>query len=212
MPDWSIYPDVEHVREWLTARRGLTLSLDLESTYQGQIMCLAMWPVEDALADQGICIPFYRKGGERYWPMAADLEVKRLLFGMLKDRDWPKIGQNFIGFDAPLIKKVWDITVEGIIADLMVAHWQIMPEMPHGLAFISSMFTDLPPYKIEVHEVASEEKDDVDKWENVLQYEDRPLRVYCMEDTFVPAVTWPILERIMSDASTLELPNLSLAA
>lgn len=194
----SLFPDVDYVLGWLDHYKGQLLALDIESTYQGQIMCLGMWPVETALEDEGLCVPFWSRGGIKYWNALDELRVKQAVFGMLTDADWPKVGQNFVGFDVPRMKQAWGVDTVGVIGDTMVAHWCCMPELPHGLAFLSSIFTDLSPYKAEVHTNESE-KDDVDKWEAVLDYDDRNLREYCCHgDCFATAVTWRGLREMMA--------------
>jgi hypothetical protein len=197
MPDYSIFPTTGVVLEWLAQHRGQTLSIDIESTYQGQIMCLGIWPVDTALTDEGICIPFCKKGGEKYWNIHHELAVKQAVFAMLSNPTWPKIGQNFAGFDVPMMQKAWGVQTRGVLGDTMIAHWCCMPELPHGLAFLSSIFTDLSPFKREVHTNESE-KDDVDKWSAVQDYDDRNLREYCLLDTFATALTWTALVEIMA--------------
>lgn len=198
MPEHSMFPDVDTVLDWLAARRHLTLSLDIESTYFDEIMCLGIWPVETALEDEGLCVPFLKQGRGKYWGSGLDeLRIKQAVFEMLTDASWPKIGQNFVGFDVPMMQKVWGVTTQGVIGDTMIAHWTVMPELPHGLAYLSSIFTDLSPYKVEVHSNESE-KDDVDKWEAVGDYDDRNLREYCLLDTFATAMAWRALVEMMA--------------
>lgn len=197
MPHYTMFPTVDGVLEWLARYQGCTLSLDIESTYHGQIMCLGMWPVDTALEDEGLCVPFYSRGSVKYWNGLDELRVKQAVFGMLSDASWPKVGQNFVGFDVPRMKQAWGVDTQGVIGDTMVAHWCCMPELPHGLAFLSSIFTDLSPYKAEVH-TNETEKDDVDKWERVEEYDDRNLREYCLLDCFATAMAWRALEEMMA--------------
>jgi DNA polymerase I len=198
MPTDMLFPTVPTVVNWLEAHRGHTLSVDIECTYHGQIMCVGLWCVDEDLEDQGVCIPFYSKGGTRYWNNLDELRVKEALFGMLKDVSWPKIGQNFVGFDVSKMEEAWGVKTLGVVGDTMLAHWCVMPELPHGLAFLSSIFTDLSPYKLEVHTNESE-KDDVDKWESVQEYDDRNLREYCQQDTFATSRTWHSLVAMMDE-------------
>lgn len=199
MPHWSIFPTFSDVRAWLEAHYRATLSFDLESTYQGDVMCMGLWPVDNWLDEQGICIPLLKQGGKPYWDNQLDrLRVMDMIFTMLRDPHWAKVGQNVAGFDIPLMRKAWGIETQGLLGDTMIAHSLVMPELPHSLAFLSSIFTDLSPYKIEVHETSTEEKDDTDKWENIQHYDDYKLREYCLLDTFATAGSWVHLERMMS--------------
>lgn len=197
MPHYAIFPTAQCVIDWLAAHKGHTLSLDIESTYFDQIMCLGIWSVDTALEDEGICVPFFSRGGVKYWNTLDELRVKEAVFSMLADATWPKVGQNFVGFDVPMMRKVWGVETRGVIGDTMVAHWSVMPELLHGLAFLSSIFTDLSPYKVEVHSNETE-KDDTDKWQAVQDYDDRNLREYCLLDTFATALAWIALVRMMA--------------
>lgn len=198
MPDWAIFPDCDRILHWLNEFRGQTLSLDLESTYHEQIMCMGLWPVDDDLETQGICIPFRKRGLHDYWDSQHDrMRVMDAVFTMLQDANWGKVGQNIAGFDIPLMERAWGIRTRGLVGDTMVAHSLCMPELPHGLAFLSSMFTDLGPFKRDVHTNESE-KDDTNKWEMVQEYDDRNLRSYCLLDTFSTSRVWKALERMMA--------------
>ena len=196
MPTWAITPDAKTILDWLAAHKGQTLSLDLESTYRDEVMCMGLWPVDRACTEQGLCIPFRKQYGKDYWDSQHDrLRVVCAVFDMLRDPAWPKIGQNIAGFDIPLMKRVWDIETRGLLGDTMVMHSLVMPELPHGLAFLSSIFTDLGAFKRDVHTNESE-KDDVNKWEAVQDYADDNLRTYCLLDCFATALTWTALERM----------------
>lgn len=201
MPEWATFPTAQNVREWLHNYEGETLACDLEATFMGQIMCLGLWPVDDYLTDQGLCIPFLNQGGGPYWTPVEGMEVKSLVHKFLGDAEWPKVWQNGVGFDIPLLREAWGLEVRGTIGDTMVAHHLVMPELPHGLAFLSSIFTDMGPYKIEVHATTAEAKDDLLKFEDVLRYPERPLREYCLKDCFATAAAWVALAEMMEPAA-----------
>ncbi len=196
-PQWSTHPNLNQVLWWLGEHQEDTLALDLETTYSGIIMCCGLWSVERALDDQGICIPFYSQGTQKYWNTIDELKIKEALFGAIKRNRI--IGQNAAGFDVPMMKKNWGIDYVKLYADTMVAHSLVMPELPHGLAFMSSMFTDLSPYKYEFGE-SKEQKDDVDKWERVQDMPDMELRIYNLLDCFATALVWQALEPMMEAA------------
>lgn len=196
MPEWSIFPALHDVEKFMERWRGQLLSCDFESTFQGKVMCLGMWPVEEIWEEQGLCVPFAVRGGGPYWNPGEEVAVKQLVFGMLQDETWPKVGQNWVGFDEQLAKSAWGITVRGTIGDCMVAHHLVMPELPHSLAFQSSICTDLGPYKLEVHE--TEEKDDSNKFENITDYDERKLRTYCLEDCIAGGAAWRDLREAMA--------------
>ena len=106
MPEWSVYPTPGHVRWWLDCHVGHTLSLDLEVTFYDKIMCMGMWCVdcfygycndaqresngEDLAAEQGICVPFHKKGGGAYWNKIEELKVKGWIIEMLTHPHRPR--------------------------------------------------------------------------------------------------------------------------
>lgn len=193
-PRWSTHPDADDVHRWLKEHEHCALCLDLETTYSGQIMCCGLWCVEHALTSQGICIPFFSKGMQKYWNPLDELKVKGSLFHALKTQR--VVGQNIVGFDIPMMRKAWGLVIKAY-GDTMVAHSLCMPELPHGLAFLSSVFTDLPPYKKEFGD-SKAEKDDVDKWERIQDSDDLDLRIYNLLDVFATAVTWEALVEMMA--------------
>lgn len=193
-PRWATHPTEPDVAGWLNEFQDCTLCLDLETTYSGQIMCLGLWPIEYALEAQGICIPFFSKGMQKYWNPVDELKVKGSLFHVLKRAR--VVGQNIAGFDAPMMRKAWGLSIEPY-GDTMIAHSLCMPELPHGLAFLSSVFTDLSPYKKEFGD-SKAEKDDVDKWERIQDSDDLELRVYNLLDVFATAVVWQALVEMMA--------------
>ena len=118
-----------------------------------------------------------------------------------------KIGQNTVGYDTgyppfnerSLIKEAWDIDVQGLIGDTMVAHHLCFSELRHGLAFQSSIVTDLSPYKEELWDQDQEEDDDdAADWARILDLPDERVRKYNLKDCFAQAVCWNTLVEEMA--------------
>ena len=194
--DWMIWPTRGDFELWQLRNWGKPLALDFETTYRGHILCLGMWPVENYLEDDGICIPFHSKGLVKYWKPEDELLVRAQCKNIIEQ--WPIIGHNWAGFDAQRAKDNWDAETGNLVLDTMVAHHLVMPELRHGLAFVSSLVTDLGPYKVEVHEgQQAAEEDDFDKWQNVERYDDYDLRWYCLCDTFATAAAYTPLTDAM---------------
>lgn len=194
--EWQWKPGAWDATGWLRGvGQEFGVVVDIEATFQDDIVCVGLWPLRGACV--GICIPFRTKGGGFYWHEPDASEVKGALIALLEDARVPKVGQNFVGFDAPLLKRAWGVEVRGVLGDTMVGHHLVWPELPHSLAFLSSMFTDLGAYKRAVHQ--GDEKDDVQKsFSRIFDYEDKALRCYCLEDTFATKHAWLALEAEMA--------------
>ena len=186
----TLFPNFVQVCAFMEKWRGRPLAADFESTYFDEVMCLGLWPLENCYEEDGLNIPFLLQGGVPYWSDPAEaLHVRRLISEFLGAAWWPKIGQNWVGFDELLAHRAFGVRCQGCLLDTMVAHHLVMPELPHGLAFLSSVFTDLGPYKREVHEAAQDEKDDVLKFANVLNYDSLELYHYCVLDAFATSAS-----------------------
>jgi len=90
-----------------------------------------------------ICIPL-KHGLNNYWTNSDELYVWSILYKLFHSEAL-KIAQNItfdLTFLAPFIGEPsppW--------YDLMVAHHTIDPELPHDLAYMTSIYTDIPYYK-----------------------------------------------------------------
>ncbi len=179
-------------------------SIDFEATVDRQIVCLGIWSTRSPTTHKGLCIPFLSQGGVRYWPS----DVEQVVFGIcaqfFTNPLYLKIGQNTVGYDTgyppfnqrSLIKQAWGIDVQGILGDTMAAHHTCFSELRHSLSFLSSVATDLSPYKTELWEDdnADEEEDDADDWTRILDRPDEKVRKYNLKDAFAQAIVWNGLE------------------
>ena len=64
----------------------------------------------------------------------------------LLDAPIPKITQNGI-YDCTLLADKWGVQVRGAVYDTMIMHHLLYSELPHSLAFLSSVYTDEPFFK-----------------------------------------------------------------
>lgn len=219
--EWQWRPDVTRV-EWYFERMlrlgsyfdPLQLdpgpwSIDFEATLNREIVCLGIWSCHDPARHRGLCIPFLGRGGVRYWSPSDELRIMGMVRDFFTDPLLPKIGQNTVGYDTgyppfntrALIKTAWGIDVQGIAGDTMVAHHTCFAELRHGLGFLTSVATDLGPYKEELWENSDEqdeEDDDEKDWTRILERPDEKVRKYNLKDAFGQAFVWNGLELEMS--------------
>jgi len=184
-------------------------SIDFEATLNRDVVCLGIWSCHQPTLHRGICIPFLSQGGVRYWSAGDELRVMDLIRGFFTSSVLGKIGQNTVGYDTgyppfnarALIKTAWGIDVAGIIGDTMVAHHTCFSELRHGLGFLTSIATDMGPYKEELWDDDQDEDDDDEKdWTRILERPDERVRKYNLKDAFGQAVVWNGLEMEMGAA------------
>jgi hypothetical protein len=214
MEEWQWRPSVHDVKSYfwrMTAFLDNTIngfgdpgpwSIDFEATLKREIVCLGIWSCHEPTKHRGIVIPFLSQGGVPYWSPEDELVVLDLVRAFFTDARRHKIGQNTVGYDTgyppfnqrSLIKQAWGIDVAGILGDTMVAHHVCFPELRHGLAFLSSISTDLGPYKEELWDAEQGQEDDAEKdWTRILERSDMKVRVYCGKDCYAQAEVWNAL-------------------
>ena len=118
------------------------LAIDLE-TMKGQIRCVGVaWARNEALV-----IPFIRDlSGASYWPdeeqeLRAWSHVRALCESSL-----PKLFQNGL-FDLQYLTRA-GITVSNCSHDTMLLHHVMYPELPKGLGFLGSIYTNEQSWKL----------------------------------------------------------------
>lgn len=127
-----------------------------------------------------------------YWNWNEELQVWYHLQRIFQS-NLLKIGQNMnydLTFLSPIIGEPappW--------FDLMVAHHTLDPELPHSLAFMTSIYTDIPYYK-------DDPKDKGDGWHTVLPSE--VLWEYCGKDVEIPLLLEPLLRQELVQAGLLD--------
>jgi uracil-DNA glycosylase len=138
--------DVVVLVEMLLAKK-LKFAWDLETVgtrWQINIMDWGIaWSDRDAL-----CVPFLKRGGYPYWSEYDEDKVCEALWELMTS-NLTKITQNGFTFDMPvLMDQGW--RVEPPCIDTLVRHHVIATELPHSLEFLTSAYTSLPYYKMDV--------------------------------------------------------------
>lgn len=64
------------------------------------------------------------------------------------ESDIPKAGHNICGYDVPMLDSV-GIHTKNVWWDTMISQHVLVPELPKKLAFLTSLYTDIPFYKEE---------------------------------------------------------------
>jgi hypothetical protein len=123
------------------------------------LLCIGMWAVdlEDWSVHQGICLPFKLQGGKEYWEKETDhLAAVKWLYDLLADEGIASAFHNGVTHDVPMLEG-WGFEVRGRMLDTMVIAHYTYPEMPKGLAYLSTLYLGAGVWKDLVKE---DEKDD----------------------------------------------------
>ena len=128
----------EEIDAYLGEDCGREVAFDIETTMQG---------------GEGIrCIGFCAEDLKARVVPIEQLTFNTQLRFLSVFKKWMESGQvRWVAqngqFDINMIKRLWNISLEGFYFDTMVAHHVLMPEFPHSLATLTSIYTDIPYYK-----------------------------------------------------------------
>ncbi len=129
--------------------------------------------------EQVMCVPLSVTGGNRFSP-DDEVDIIRILADLLEYKYTTKVGQNII-FDASFLLRKYGIVINPI-DDTMIAQGILLPDLPKGLDFLTSIYTNEPYYK-----------DEGKKWKTNLGSDDE-FWAYNAKDA---AVTLEIFPKIM---------------
>lgn len=153
-----IDPDLSDIRKWMELElpRATHLAVDVETRFK-QITEIGF----AASRHRALVIPFVRGFKDDYWPtLESELQAHRLVSSILSSPT-EKIFQNGM-YDLQYIYR-WGIRPymgRGGGEDTMLLHHALYPELPKGLGFLGSIYTDEPAWKILRNRKDSEKRDD----------------------------------------------------
>lgn len=94
------------------------------------------------------CIGF--SDGDPEWAVTWSFDRRRDrhdLFKLILESDIPKFGQNLM-YDTTMLDQN-SIFAKNVVYDTMIAQHALLPDLPKTLAFMTSIYTDIPYYKDE---------------------------------------------------------------
>jgi DNA polymerase I - 3''-5'' exonuclease and polymerase domains len=121
------------------------LSVDIEA-----LRCI---PVCVSLAFdsiEGLCVPLWNSTSITRIsdiPSSDLASIWNILYLLLKDKNKKIIGQNF-KYDQDKLRRL-GFVISNLYSDTLLKHFAISPELPHNLAFQTSIYTEEPYYKDE---------------------------------------------------------------
>lgn len=136
------------------------VSTDIESTglsvYHSDILCLCVTTTEASM-----CIPIFRHDGSPYWADHEFARIIELVAEIFAHPNIPKVTQNGV-FDLSAYM-LRGFRFAGLIIDTCYLHHTLFVELPHTLAFIASIYTNVPFWKEDIKGLgggeSSEEED-----------------------------------------------------
>jgi uracil-DNA glycosylase family 4 len=139
--------------------RGQTLAIDIE-VINGEVDCFSIgWSNTEAIS-----IPFHWQNGDYFTP-DQELEIILLLAKIIQEKRIAKVGANFI-FDLQFLYHKYGIRPKGKIHCTQIAQKISYPDFQAGLAFVTTMYTDIPYYKEDGKQWMKMQAGSWDEWWN----------------------------------------------
>lgn len=176
-----ISPTLDTIMEFFAKNRG-DYAFDIE-TSPGSINCISFaFSRHEALS-----IPT-TKG---YWGSWENLRMVLRIIHKVLGRDCLKIGQN-MSYDIKYIMRAWNMLPKKPWHDTMIAQHSCYSELPKGLDFLCSVYTDEPYYK-----------DDLKMWMTGIS-SDEQYWTYNARDS---AVTYEVKEALDKEMDELDVKH-----
>jgi uracil-DNA glycosylase family 4 len=190
------HPKAAALREFLY-RPGETYAFDLETdgidNLTTKIRCIGIGNGKE-VALVGL---LGKDGFSKFYSREDEAEVIQVLRDYFHDETIPKIAHNGINFDAVVLYNQLGVRPKNII-DTMLAHKSVESELPHSLAYVASIYTDVTSWKSdrENQKLATHAESD------------EALHIYCATDVAVTHKVFPKLVETVKLRGQAEVCNL----
>jgi DNA polymerase-1 len=180
---------IVEVEDWVQKLgKAKELSFDIEMVRGGWISCIAF----SCDPSEAYCIPLSHTDRRPYWYPHEELQVWRLLQWLLNRPQARYITQNGL-FDC------WGLWTHGLTAgymtrgyDTLLMHKLLCPDLPHDLAFLTSIYTDEPYYK-----------DESGGWDREIPVPDEQFWIYNCKDAAVTLEISRVLKQELDENQML---------
>ena len=189
---FNISPTLKEVLDTIKMllETGTEFAFDIETLGEREninVICIGLaWSPHDA-----ICIPFLRRGGYPSWLNEWEEFKAWEALCRLFEGDNIKITQNGFTFDLPVLIDLGMKFKRHTVVDTLIGHHVIATELPHSLAFLTSIYTEMEYYK-----------GDVKKFGGMLWAPDEVLRNYNCRDC---VATWQAKQHIWQEMKELNI-------
>lgn len=159
-PERRIYvnPSLEGIKTWInemTLAPPRFLAVDIE-TGAGQIRCIGF----ARSRSEALVVPFVdltQSHGSYWGSLGEEIEAWQMVRQLLES-SIPKIFQNGL-FDLQYLAKM-GFRVKNCLHDTMLLHHSLYPELPKGLGFLGSIYSNEPAWKLMRKQQESFKKDE----------------------------------------------------
>lgn len=140
--DLIINPTFEEAMTYLQRLKGEEYcAFDIETETE-QITCIGF----AHRRDYAMCIPFWCGSSGSIWPKEQETQLWKAIGEVLESKELKKIAQNG-SYDIEYLQRCIGIEVENFYFDTMLGFHTLYLELPKGLDFLTSIYTDHPYYK-----------------------------------------------------------------
>lgn len=123
------------------------VSFDIETaTQEGFIDISAIALCSNLDPNWAICVPFFFHWGQRHWDSDQELALWDVLREILTNPEIEKSAHNG-SYDIDIIERCVGCRVTPFAFDTMLGFHALQLELPKGLSFLTSWYTDQPYYK-----------------------------------------------------------------
>lgn len=129
------------------------VAFDIETETE-QITCIGLSPSHRP--NWAVCIPFWFGASGSLFNESQEIIVWELVRSILESPKIDKYAQNGM-FDIEVLRRTMGINVRGFKLDTMLAFHCLYAELPKGLDFLVSLYTDHPYYKHQLKSTSMDE-------------------------------------------------------
>jgi DNA polymerase I-like protein with 3'-5' exonuclease and polymerase domains len=159
-------PTISILDDMLKNSKIISFDIEVIKPYEGRLMdCLSIGDERN----NNLCIPLWTPEGDpkkkatwgisRVWKNENEMAHIMLLVKQLMESSIPKVAQNS-QYDITSLEYHYDIEVNNLIWDTMVAAHCLFCELPKDLGTLISLFTNIPYHKYLIHSASL-----ADRWQ-----------------------------------------------
>jgi DNA polymerase I-like protein with 3'-5' exonuclease and polymerase domains/uracil-DNA glycosylase len=175
-------PTPQQARAFFDQHKGQILAFDIETDgiepLTAKIRCIGI-----GSADYVLMVSFLSKDGmTRFYAPYVEKALIQILSSYFEDEEETKYGWNSVTYDSTVLRAQWGCEVRNHL-DGILLHRSVESELPHGLGYVGSMYTDAPSWKSdrEGNKLSTDSEND------------QELAEYCALDVSITATVLPAL-------------------
>lgn len=194
---FNLHPTVDEIESFLTMLGTHTqeVTIDIETVgrrWRTNLVCVGIGWGEN----KAIVVPLLLHGGQRAFTGEGFVRVVTALATFLQS-SCPKVFHNGM-YDVSVLESL-GFVVNEFTYDTMLMHHTIYAELPHKLAFLTSIYTDWPYYKDMCH--AADDEDEGKGGDTMLDVSDEIRHLYNTRDCAAPLKAYWFLRQELSETN-----------